>query len=102
MLVEINYSRSNDYVDIVLYNYITKVPPGKYDWKYSVGLDSIIKKQTGDNLESMVDEKINFSEKVLIFAKLLERYGRSILDGNEWYSWGDVRGYSQYVPPNLP
>ncbi|RTY85983.1 hypothetical protein [Flavobacterium sp. GT3R68] len=102
LLVSIIYNRPNNYIEVNVYNYISKVEPGKYDWKYSVGLEHIIKKETGVyyDFDSIKSEDLN--TKIEVNSMLLKKYGLNILSGAEWYSWGKITGYEQYVPPELP
>jgi hypothetical protein len=103
ILVRILYSIMNDYIEVAIYNHISKVPPGKYDWKYSVTLMHLLhRNQPGFNYESIMPKNIPMEESLSKLAQLFKEHTSSILMGKEWVSWGEITGFTQHVPSDLP
>ena len=46
--------------------------------------------------------RVPLEESIIQCAKLFKKFASSILEKKEWVSWGEIVGYHQYVPPNLP
>jgi hypothetical protein len=107
LVVKILYSLTNEFIEITIYNFVSKVPMGKYDWKYSVTLAHLMMREI---VHFNFDQHYNFcmpkyfSIEISLHkvAELLKNYGRKILEEKEWVSWGEIAGYNQPVPPNLP
>lgn len=103
LIVKVKYSYTNLYIEVSIYNHVSVVPPDKYDWKYSVMLLNLIHRENPSfDYNAIMPKVISVEESVKRTADLLKYYGASILSGEEWISWGDITGYSQYVPPELP
>lgn len=102
LLVRIRYSKANDYIEVVVFNHTSVVKPGQYSWKYSIDLGWIIKKYEDVFFDFESLNRMEMSERTNAFAKLLKSYGDDILSEKDWFSWGDLSGHNQYVPPELP
>lgn len=107
LLVRVLYSLTNNYLDIIIYNHISKVPPGQYDWRYSVTLGHLMKRKIFEfefkkDYEVFMPKNIPLEESIIQCAKLFKKFASPILENKEWVSWGEIVGYNQYVPPNLP
>ena len=103
LLVRVLYSITNNYIEVTIYNHISKVPPGKYDWRYSVCLMHLLGKRDPPlDYNKFMSDKIPLEDSINKLARLLKEYAASILEGKEWISWGEITGFNQYVPPDLP
>jgi hypothetical protein len=107
LLAVIFYSLANHWVEITIYNHISKVPPGRYSWRYSIPLDYLMqhRKQHFDlkrDYESHMPKNNPNEDFFQQLAFLFKEYAKDILEGKEWVSWGDISGYDQFVPDDLP
>jgi hypothetical protein len=103
LITRVLYSFANDYIEIAIYNQVSKVPPGQYDWKYSVTLMHLLRRSLpGFDYESIMAKKISMEESVCKLAQLLKEHAAAILEEKEWISWGEITGFNQRVPNDLP
>src|SRR6187399_3142374 len=97
LIVRIIYSLTNNHIEIIIYNHTSIVPPGKYDWRYSVSLMYLMKKDIGDfdykkHYESIMPKNIPFEKSISELSILFKKYASSILENKEWVSWGEIAG----------
>lgn len=102
LITSIEYSRVNDCIEVNIFNHVSIVKPGEYNWKYSLDLSSLIKKNEGVDFDFNSLKNSSLDEKIEINSFYLKTYGEAILSEKEWFSWGDIFDYKQYVPPHLP
>ena len=107
LLVRVVYSIVNNWIEIIIYNHISKVTPGKYDWRYSVSLAYIMKRKIADfdyknDYEMLMPKNVSIEDAVSKLAQLFQKFASPILENKEWISWGEIAGYNQPVPKGLP
>jgi hypothetical protein len=107
LLIKVEYSHTNQTIEVAIYNHISVVPPGSYDWRYSVSLSHLMKRDLPQfdyerDYKSLMPSNLPLVEAVKRMAVLFERHAVNIISEKEWVSWGELTGYSQSVPPELP
>lgn len=102
LIITIEYSRANNYIEVNIYNHVSVVNPGEYSWKYNLSIGFLIKKYEGEFIDFNTIKDFSLEEKIEFNSFYLKKYGDTILSEKEWFSWGDIADYKQYVPPDLP
>ena len=106
LLVRLEYSKKNDYIDVCIYNNISTVKPGVYSSKHSVSLGHLMYKyKPGYNdkqdYEAIMPKVIGFEKSVEELAKLAKQYAWDILLEKKWESWGAITNYKNPTSPEI-
>jgi hypothetical protein len=106
LLVRIEYSIKNDYLNAI----IIKNPPTEGDNRdtpeNSVGLVHLMSKyqpnfDVNKDYEKLMPKEIGMRHSVEAIAQLFGQYAIDILLGKKWESWGDITGYKSPKSPEI-
>lgn len=106
LIVKVEYSHTNTTIDVTIYNHTSVVLPGMYSWRYSVTLAHLLKRDLPRfnyqrDYKALMPTNLSLAESVKTIAALFRKHAAKIISGEEWVSWSELTGYSQYVPPEL-
>ena len=98
LLVRLEYSKKNDYIDVFVYNNISKIKPGEQRQDNSVSLTTLMfGSKPGYNFEkdykSIMPSQIPIENSIRILAEFFLEYATDILSGKKWISWSDITQY---------